>query len=91
MRATACAKCSTIILGGTYCDRCRPAKPRVRERIRKAIATRDQYKCGICGQPINPVELHIDHIIPRIHGGTNQPANLQATHRACNLTKGAGI
>ena len=49
--------------------------------------------CGICKKPL-PNELddiHVDHIIPRLYGGTDVVDNLQATHARCNLSKGAKL
>ena len=34
--------------------------------------------------------LDVDHIIPRKHGGTDDPDNLQALCWLCNANKGAG-
>ena len=45
--------------------------------------------CGLCGEPMSPGdELHLDHIKPFCAGGTDEPGNLQATHKRCNLSKG---
>ncbi|OZM81200.1 hypothetical protein CFP66_17670 [Pseudonocardia sp. MH-G8] len=33
----------------------------------------------------------VDHVIPRIMGGTNDPANLQAACGPCNRLKGARL
>lgn len=57
--------------------------------IRQRIITRDHGKpCPLCGHPLTP-PIHIDHITPASHGGTNHPTNLRAVHRHCNLTRGA--
>ena len=45
--------------------------------------------CGICNERIEPWEtMHIDHILPRSKGGTDDRRNLQAAHAVCNLRKG---
>jgi len=51
----------------------------------------------LCGDPIDaalkhphPMALHIDHVIPRAHGGSEHPSNLQACHMVCNQRKGTG-
>ncbi|HEV8639427.1 MAG TPA: HNH endonuclease signature motif containing protein [Chloroflexota bacterium] len=60
-----------------------------RRRVRRrAIAERDGWRCGICGQPVLPAHLRIDHIVPLCRGGTSDPSNLQTTHARCNLAKG---
>jgi 5-methylcytosine-specific restriction endonuclease McrA len=40
----------------------------------------------ICGQPGADT---VDHITPISAGGTDDPANLSAAHKRCNLAKGA--
>ena len=48
--------------------------------------------CGICGKRIEPwKKMHIDHILPRSKGGTDDRKNLQAAHAACNMKKGNRI
>jgi len=42
-------------------------------------------KCAYCGAPAE----HIDHVIPRSQGGTDDPRNLVPACAKCNLTKGA--
>jgi 5-methylcytosine-specific restriction endonuclease McrA len=65
-------------------------RQRERKRVKRhRIADRDGWLCGICGDPIQPADLHIDHIKPVSKGGTSDPENLQATHSWCNISKGA--
>ena len=48
--------------------------------------------CGICHQPIDPVEQwHLDHIIPLSKGGAHSYANTQPSHADCNVKKGATL
>jgi hypothetical protein len=35
--------------------------------------------------------LHIEHIVPKIHGGTDDPANLALACIDCNLHKGTNL
>jgi len=61
---------------------------------REAIFKRDGYVCQLCGMLVamdrkaphrlSPV---VDHIKPRIKGGTDDPDNLQTAHWACNSSK----
>lgn len=45
--------------------------------------------CGICRERIEPWErMHIDHIVPRSRGGSDERSNLQAAHAECNQRKG---
>ena len=35
--------------------------------------------------------LHVDHVIPRVEGGTAHPSNLQTLCAACHVVKHGGI
>ena len=78
------------------CER-HPVPKVSRDRVYRNLAHRiiaASSTCGICGQPLgadpdNPPV--VDHIIPRARGGTNDPANLQASHRRCNGAKSAKL
>ncbi|MDP2816038.1 MAG: HNH endonuclease [Rectinemataceae bacterium] len=59
--------------------------------VRWQVLKRDNYCCVVCGA--NPaahhsVELHIDHIVPVIRGGTNDLSNLRTLCDQCNIGKG---
>jgi hypothetical protein len=43
--------------------------------------------CSYCGKEISIKEMQIDHIQPRIFGGTNNLDNLNPSCRPCNLYK----
>lgn len=50
-------------------------------------------KCLICGGPLRFAAssgegANVEHIVPRVLGGTNDPLNLGITHLACNAEKG---
>jgi len=47
------------------------------------------YRCELCGVPADERALHVDHIIPRRHGGGDDRGNLQALCYLCNGNKGA--
>lgn len=53
---------------------------------RKSIFTRDGYRCVYCGTSSAP--LTIDHVIPRVRGGTNDWDNLVCCCTFCNNHKG---
>lgn len=55
---------------------------------RGAILERDRWTCVYCGADLRQVEPHIDHVIPLSRGGQNEPDNLAAACKPCNLSKG---
>jgi 5-methylcytosine-specific restriction endonuclease McrA len=59
--------------------------------LRARLWLRDAGLCGICGEPADEAAFHIDHVLPVTLGGTNDEANLQVSHPACNLAKGAAL
>lgn len=66
--------------------------PHERQLRLSYFVDRQDARCGICGGSLRGFmddELHIDHILPRSKGGSDDPANLQVTHKACNIKKGA--
>lgn len=87
----------------SVCDDCRSAQRRLRPRTPKIkggvvtnVFSRDNWTCHLCGGEIprlppsescNPLYGEIDHVTPRRHGGTDDPENLRASHRACNGNK----
>ena len=76
-----------------HCRHCRlPGTSGVRAYLPTLIADQ-RGLCGICGKPLpdDLAAVHVDHIRPRAHGGTNAPENLQAAHASCNLAKGASL
>ena len=91
-----CSSCGDIFRRRTarrHCLRCRPpGQSGIRAHLADLIGAQ-RGACGICSKPL-PDELddiHVDHIIPRVHGGTDSVDNLQATHSHCNLSKGAKL
>lgn len=72
-------------------------------KVRQAYGERDGWVCGICGEEIVRVQtgdaygngrsienwgLSVDHVKPRVKGGSDYPTNLRAVHHTCNKTKG---
>lgn len=62
--------------------------PQLRQTERFAILKRDNYRCRMCGATARTAELEVDHITPRIKGGTNDPSNLWVLCFDCNRGKG---
>jgi hypothetical protein len=47
----------------------------------------DASQCALCGRPLRPDTLTIDHTLARALGGADSPENLQATCVRCNNLK----
>lgn len=57
--------------------------------LRYKILSRDNFRCQYCGRGVGEeVTLHVDHVVPRCEGGTNDPSNLKASCADCNHGKG---
>lgn len=50
--------------------------------IRAGILRRDNRTCQVCGQRGQAVD--VDHIVPRIEGGSDQPSNLRTICASLN-------
>lgn len=59
---------------------------RLLQRIR--IHARDGGQCQLCGEAVTYDEMHLDHILPRSLGGSDDDGNLRTTHPSCNLSRG---
>lgn len=56
------------------------------------LLERDGYWCGICDSGIEEGEsIHVDHIVPRSRGGSDEIPNLQLAHKRCNIWKGTRL
>lgn len=55
-------------------------------RLSRSVIERDAGICYLCGLPGADTA---DHIVAKRNGGTDDPDNLAAAHRACNSRKGA--
>jgi hypothetical protein len=53
------------------------------------ILARDRWMCCSCGRSVKEhgITLHVDHIIPRSKGGSDNRENLQALCMKCNIGK----
>jgi len=50
------------------------------------LLKRDKGRCGICGKKVDPLNFHIDHVIP-LDPGEHSYANTQVAHPVCNMQK----
>lgn len=63
-------------------------------RMRAQVRERAQNACEYCHlhQDDSPLAaLHIEHVVPKIHGGTDDPDNLALACIDCNLHKGTNL
>lgn len=97
-----CSDCGKV-LSGTTSERplCKSCRYRTKRGIylakpdRLAIYQRDNWVCGICQERVDPSakgawSATIDHIVPRIAGGTDEHSNLRLAHHWCNSARGDG-
>jgi hypothetical protein len=63
------------------------ARRTIPKALRFDVFKRDSFKCQYCGSAAPEFVLHIDHILPRAKGGTNDITNLITSCLACNLGK----
>lgn len=59
--------------------------------MRFEILKRDQFTCHYCGRTPPNVLLHVDHVVPRSAGGTDDPANLITACADCNQGKSSRL
>lgn len=62
----------------------------IRPEKRLAIYIRDGFQCAYCGRDLRhaePAEVTLDHLLPRVAGGTNEATNLITACRACNSSR----
>lgn len=67
----------------------RAERQRKAKSIRASLSPKQRGRCAYCRKPLVVGKIHIDHIQPRIKGGSNERRNLQLTCVDCNLTKNA--
>lgn len=64
-----------------------PRRKAVAKRLRFEILRRDNYACRYCGQMAPDVKLVVDHVIPVVLGGLDEPTNLVTACTDCNAGK----
>jgi hypothetical protein len=63
-----------------------------REQLEISLWERQSKKCFLCDELIDldlHPEVHVDHIIPIVHQGADDPINFALMHGVCNEKKGA--
>jgi 5-methylcytosine-specific restriction endonuclease McrA len=77
----------SVIRRRTYVNVRRRREASGSKRVR--VYMRDGFRCQYCGERRNPVELTLDHILPRSRGGDNSAINVVTACRSCNQRKGS--
>lgn len=57
-------------------------------RTRFEVFKRDSFQCRYCGRRSPEVVLEVDHLVPVVEGGTDDPINLVTSCWECNSGKG---
>lgn len=60
-------------------------------RLRAAVLERDGHVCQVRLVCDGAPATHVDHIVPVVDGGRDDPGNLRAACAACNLRRGAAV
>ena len=55
--------------------------------VRYEVLKRARYRSELCGGHEEHVALHVDHIVPRARGGSDDISNFQALCITCNTNK----
>lgn len=63
------------------------------DRLRQRVRCRANNHCEYCQmrEDQEPLPFHIEHIIPRQHGGKDVSSNLALACHHCNLHKGTNL
>jgi 5-methylcytosine-specific restriction endonuclease McrA len=56
---------------------------------RRTVMLRDNYTCQYCGAQPPKSNLTIDHVVPKVRGGSTTWENLVCACKPCNLRKGS--
>jgi len=62
-------------------------------QLRQFVRTRAAYHCEYCRVPqeFSELRFHIEHVVPRQHGGGSEADNLALACPDCNLRKGPNL
>lgn len=63
------------------------------ELTRRLVRTRAGSRCEYCymHEDDEPFAFHVEHIVPRKHGGRTVPSNLAWSCQSCNLGKSSNL
>ncbi|MBB4287503.1 HNH endonuclease [Roseospira goensis] len=89
---TVCPHCGGTHPHGVRCPRLRDTRPSASRRgygtdwrRLRAELMPEGTRCRMCGKPA----AHLDHILPKSRGGTDDPSNLQPLCHKCHNRKTA--
>jgi 5-methylcytosine-specific restriction endonuclease McrA len=51
---------------------------------RREVLLRDAYQCQMCGACVSGKRAHVDHIVPKSKGGSDEVANLRTLCVSCH-------
>lgn len=61
--------------------------PRQYQKYKTFLVERDGLVCHYCDQPMDYDDAQIDHVVPRVRGGSDAPINLVLACPSCNHIK----
>jgi 5-methylcytosine-specific restriction endonuclease McrA len=61
--------------------------PRKYSRYKALLVKRDGLICHYCYEPMDYEDAQIDHVIPKVRGGSDAPVNLVLSCPTCNHVK----
>lgn len=73
--------------GSAICQHRENADGYVPGSVRYEVLKRARYRCELCGAHEGQAALHIDHIVPRAKGGSDDISSFQALCVTCNTNK----
>ena len=73
--------------GRTIYDHRRVSVGYISGTLKYEVLKRARFRCELCGISADEKALEPDHIIPRVHGGSDDMTNLQALCYSCNVMK----
>lgn len=67
--------------------------PAAESALKRAVRERAADRCEYCRfrQAISELTFHLDHVVARSHGGSDDPSNAALACDRCNLLKGTNL
>lgn len=59
----------------------------ISKKLKLKTPNRNDFHCVLCGSDQTKTVLEIDHILPKMSGGTNESSNLHTLCHECNCGK----